>query len=226
VDLAVDNNGTASGTLSFAVPGTFGSDLREFLKSARRDDIERVLQGWVAEALPGAKLERYETAGADAALDPVQVKAAIIVPHFMVAEGNHLIAEQFFNMPLATHMLGLPSLGAYLRVPNRSTPLYLSELAEQMTVAVALPASSMDPLESPRTFKRSENYGEFAQTFTWDGASHRGKLVTEQAVRARRLSKDEFGRFRDGVQEILQATRNRLIVPIKPATPLRQAKTD
>jgi hypothetical protein len=242
VDLIVDGNGTASGTLSFAVPGTYGSDLREFLKSARKDDVERVLQGWVSEALPGAKLERYDTQGqpapshdqrsganaipASSGLEPVQVKTEIIVPHFMVAEGNHLIAEQFFNTPVATRMLGLPSLGAYLRVPNRSTPLYLSELEERMTVSVTLPGSSLGPLEVPRSFKRSESYGDFEQEFTWDASSHRGKLVTQQDVHARRLSKEDFARFRDGVQEIMQASRNRLIVPIKPGAPLQQAKTD
>jgi tetratricopeptide (TPR) repeat protein len=218
VELAVDAQGTASGTLSLTLPGAYGSDLREFLKSARKDDIERILQGWVAEVLPGAKLERYDSEGAKNGLAPLKLITSIVVPHFMVAEGNHLIAEQFFNAPIASRMLGFPSLATYLRVPNRSTPMYLIELGEQMAVSITLPSGSGNPVEAPKSFKRSASYGRFVQEFTWDVARHNAKLVTEQMVPALRLPKSDFAKFRDGAQEILQATRNRLIVPLNAST--------
>jgi tetratricopeptide (TPR) repeat protein len=223
VDLTVDAEGTAKGSVSIALPGAYGAQLRDFLKRARKEDVSRALEGWAAAVLPGAKLERYHSKNTERPLEPLEVEVAVVVPHFMVIEAGHLIAEQFFNVPIATRALGFPTLATYLRVPSRSTPLYLNELGEQMSISIVLPQGTETPVEAPKSFKKVERYGRFEQEFTFDPKQRTAKMTAVQSLPALRLSAKEFEKFRDGAQEILQATRNRLIIPIK--APVRQART-
>lgn len=223
IELMVDAQGTAKGAISIALPGSYGSSLRDFLKSARKDDVARALQGWAALVLPGARLEDFAAENQDRSLEPLKLTVTVVVPQFMVLEGNHLISEQFFNGPIAMRALGFPTLADYLRVPARVTPLYLRELDERMTISIGLPEAAQAPVEAPRSFKEKHDYGHFIQDFTWDPASRSAKLVSQQSIPALRLKAADFPKFRDGVQAILQSTRNRLIVPLRGA-PIRQAK--
>jgi hypothetical protein len=91
IALAVDPTGTAKGTVSITLPGSYGSGLRDFLKSARKKDVSRALQGWSALVLPGAKLERYQAENQERTLEPLKLTVAVVVPQFMVLEENHLI---------------------------------------------------------------------------------------------------------------------------------------
>src|SRR5205814_2009295 len=74
VDLAVDTEGTAKGIVSIALPGAYGSDLRDFLRRARKEDVSRALQGWVSIVLPGAKLERYASENIEQSLEPLKLE--------------------------------------------------------------------------------------------------------------------------------------------------------
>lgn len=215
VALSVDLEGTAKGSISIELPGSYGNDMREFLRRARREDIERALQSWAAVVLPGARLEKYSTTNEDQPLLPLALTSSVVVPHFMAVEANHLIAEQFFDVPIATRALGFPTLVNYLRVPNRATPLYLNEVEERMTVSLAFPPGVNAPVEAPKSFRRSDPYGQFAQEFRFDPKNRAAKLVSVQSIPALRLSVQDFAKFRDAAQEVLQATRNRLIVPLK-----------
>jgi hypothetical protein len=184
------------------------------LKTARSDDVDRTLQAWVAVVLPGAQLESWDSKHLDEPLLPLELSASLLVPSFMVPENGHLVAEQFFEAPIAMHALGMPSLGAYLRLPSRNTPLWVSELGEEMTVSVALPEGSQPPVEAPKSFKEETSFGRFVQEFTWDAKTKRAKLVVAQSTKAQRISAKEFPKFRDAAQQILQSSRNRLIVPV------------
>lgn len=214
VDLDVAANGDATGTLSLDLPGSYGAELREFLKSARREDVLRALQGWVANVVPGSRLESYEAARVDRPLEPLGLVMKIAVPSFMVAESGHLVSEQFFEAPIAMGALGFPTLGAYLRVPSRATPLWISELGERMTVTLRFAEGARAPIEAPRSFTTESRFGRFAQTFTWDGARRTAKLEVEHALVAGRVAVKDFPQFRELAQNVLQATRNRLILPI------------
>ncbi len=222
VDLAVDVEGTAKGTVSIALPGAYGGELRDFIRRARKEDVSRALQAWASAVLPGAKLERFAADNIEQELEPLKLSTDVVVPHFMVVESGHLIAEQFFNMPIATRALGFPTLATYLRVPNRATPLYLNELGEEMTVSITLPDTADTPVEMPRTFQKKERYGQFVQEFSFDKKLHAVRMTSVQTLPGLRLSTKDFEKFRDDAQEILQATRNRLIVPLKT---VRQANT-
>jgi tetratricopeptide (TPR) repeat protein len=214
VDLDVDAKGNASGTLSLELPGAYGAELREFLKSARKEDVLRALQGWVANVVPGSRLESYEAARVERPLEPLGLVMKIAVPSFMVLENGHLVSEQFFEAPIATSALGFPTLGAYLRVPSRATPLWVSELGERMTVTLRFAEGARAPVEAPRAFTKESRFGRFAQTFSWDGARRAAKLDVEHAMSAGRIPVDVFPEFRGLAQDVLQATRNRLILPI------------
>jgi hypothetical protein len=213
IELAVDDNGTAKGKVVMRLPGTFGAELRDFVQRARKDEIMRHFQGWIGTVIPGARLLETAT-NDDPAPAPLVVEADILVGHFMVRDGPSLVAEQLFDAPLAQVSLGLPTLGSYLRVPNRRSPLALTELSERMTVTLRFPDRSGAPLESPRTFHRGADWGVFHQKFDWDAKSKVATLTVEHAVPQGRMSPTAFSSFRDSAQEILQASRNRLIVPL------------
>jgi tetratricopeptide (TPR) repeat protein len=218
VDLEVSEDGHAKGSISLTVPGSFGSNLRTFLRAVRTDEASRALEGFASGVLPGALLESFDTENMEDALAPLILRLAISVPHFMVLERDTLIAEQFFAHPVAGRALGMGSLAGYLRVPNRTTPMYVGEIDEQMTVRVVLPKSASKPAEAPRTFKLSIASGEIAQTFEWNDAEKIGLLTVSHKIPPQRISVADFPKFRDSVQQILQSTRNRLITPIKPVS--------
>jgi tetratricopeptide (TPR) repeat protein len=214
VELAIDDNGTAKGKVVMRLPGTFGAELREFVQRARKDEIMRHFQGWIGTVIPGARLLQT-SASEEPAPAPLVIEAEILVGHFMVRDGPALVAEQLFDAPLAHVSLGLPTLVSYLRVPNRQSPLAVVELAERMTVTLRFPERCGVPVEAPRSFHRGASWGVFHQQFDWDAEEKVATLVVEQATPQTRLSPTDFSAFRESAQEILQASRNRLIVPIQ-----------
>lgn len=214
ISLEVDALGNAKGKLRIELPGALGAELRNFLKEARKADIDRSLQGWVAIVLPGALLVGWEATHVEAELEPLILEAKVSVPSFMVVDKNHLVAEQFFEAPIATSALGLPSLGAYLRLPERRTPLWVSEGRERMTVEVTLPVGSSAPIEQPKSFDVESRFGRFTQALTHDVPARRVTLVVEHTLPAQRISPADFPAFRSDAQRVLQASRNRLIVPL------------
>lgn len=214
VELAVDPEGLAKGTLSLSVPGSYGSNFRTFFKSVRDDEIARALEGFASGMLPGALVESWKTEGLDEPQAPLIVRLSVVVPHFMVLEKQHLIAEQFFPIPLAGRALGMPTLAMFLRVPNRTTPMYLPEIDESMSVRVSFPRAVKAPIEGPRAFSFKPPFGEVTQQFVWDEAQKTARLDVSHRVPPRRISVQEFPKFRETVQQILQAGRNRLIVPL------------
>ena len=216
VNLAVDEQGTARGTLSLSLPGTFGAELRSFLESAREEEVHRQLEAWVASVLPGARLESLETQNQKDPLSPLVIEAKVSIEHFMVREDRFLVAEQFFDHPLAIQSLGLPTLGAYIRVPQRETPLLLQELEERMTVTIQLPKGASAPVEQPKSFERGGSYGQYGQAFRFDAGTREVRLERVHYTPQLRLMPKDYPAFREGAQEILQATRNRLIVPVAP----------
>jgi hypothetical protein len=54
----------------------------------------------------------------------------------------------------------------------------------------------------------------FDQKFDWDAKAKVATLIVEHTMPQARLSPTAFPSFRESAQEILQASRNRLIVPI------------
>lgn len=214
VELAVDGEGQAKGSIALSVPGSYGSNFRTFFKSVREDEIARALEGFASGMMPGALVESWKTEGLDEPLAPLIVRLAVVVPHFMVVEKQHLIAEQFFPIPLAGRALGMPTLAMFLRVPNRTTPMYLPEIRESMSVRVSFPRSVKAPIEGPRAFSFKPSFGEVTQKFAWDDAKKTAALDVSHVVPPRRIGVKEFPKFRETVQQILQAGRNRLIVPL------------
>lgn len=215
VDLEVDESGTAKGKVIMKLPGTFGADLREFVQRARKEEMMRHLQGWIGAVIPGARLLEVQTSG-DSPLAPLTLEADILVGHFMVRDGDVLVAEQLFDAPLATVSLGLPTLAGYIRVPIRKTPIALTEMEEEMEVTIRIPKAAGQPIEGPRSFHRSAAWGAFSQSFNWDGKERTARLAVRHETPAARLSPAEFGPFREAAQEILQMSRNRLVVPVAP----------
>lgn len=213
VELTVNGNGTAKGKVMMRLPGTFGADLRQFIERAREEERMRHLQGWIGAVIPGARLLEIRTSG-DSPLAPLTLEADILVGHFMVRDGDVLVAEQLFDTPLALVSLGLPTLASYLRVPLRKTPIALTEIEEEMHVSIHLPDAESAPVDGPRTFHRSAPWGTFSQAFSWDAADRTARLTVRHAIPATRLSPKAFGPFREAAQEILQASRNRLVVPV------------
>jgi hypothetical protein len=214
VDLEVDASGNAAGHVEITLPGTYGAQLREFLLGARREAADRQLQGWIAGFLPGARLVDFSTVNAESPLEPFGLKARVAVDHFMTREGGHLVNEQFFVEPLASQSIGVPSLASYLRSPLRESPLLLQESQEQMTVVVRFPTGSAPPVQAPQSVTRVLEFGQFSQAFEWDAKKHEARLVRVQQMPLLRLSPAAFPAFRESAQEILQAFRNRLVVPI------------
>jgi cellulose synthase operon protein C len=214
VELTIDDNGTAKGKVVMRLPGTFGAELREFVQTARRDEMMRHFQGWIGTVIPGARLLQA-TASEEPTPAPLVLEAEILVGHFMVRDGSALVAEQLFDAPLALVSLGLPTLDGYLRVPNRQSPLSVVELAERMTVTLRFPSRCAVPIEAPRSFHRGADWGVFHQAFDWDAEEKVATLIMEHSTPQLRLSPADFAAFRESAQEILQASRNRLIVPIQ-----------
>ncbi len=214
IDLRVNEAGTAKGTVQLVVPGTYGGELRKYLKRSSDKDIQRFAQGWVASLFPGAQLEGFEANPQDGLLTPVRLKAKLGIPHFMVREEKHLVAEQFFNAPIASRSLGLPLLSSYLRARDRKTPLMLLKNAERMEANIVLPQGAGAPVEKPKSFRRSATYGRVTQTFSWDPNKLTLHLEREDRTHMQRLSPKSYPAFRHWVQETLQATRNRVIIPV------------
>lgn len=219
VDLAVDPNGTARGTITVQLPGAFGSEIREFLLTARQEDVQRQMQSWVGALVPGALLVRFSTEGRDEALTPLLLRAEVEIEQFLVADQGHWVAEQFFGAPLALQSLGLPTLASYVRLPRRETPLLFRELSEHMEVRVVLPEGAKTPIEAPEAFVRQAAYGRFAQQVSYDERRRELLLVVDHQIPLLRMDPAAIPAFLAGAQEILQSSRNRLVVPRGDAGP-------
>ena len=210
-DLQIDPQGTAKGRLKLKLPGTFGSELRTFLEQARQEDVERHFQGWIAAVLPGARLESFSS---EKAPDALTILATVTIAQFMTREGDNLIAESLFDAPLAGSSLGLPSLASYIRVPQRKSPLLLQELNERMTITLKLPEQTTAPVEQPKSFRHLTRQGTFVQGFFWDAQTKEAKLIREERIPAMRIAPKDYAPFRMMAQEVLQSTRNRLVVEL------------
>ncbi len=208
-DLRVGPSGKAEGEVSIKLPGTYGSQLRVFLEQARKEEVERHFQGWLAAILPGAKLDSFEANKAPGAL---QIVSRVTIENFMTPDGRNLIAESLFDTPIGSSSLGLPSLATYLQAPKRKSPLLLEERAERMTIKLRFPEKTLGPVEHPKTFRHITNQGSFMQAFFWDQQTKEIKLIREERLPSMRLSPKAYDRFRAIAQEVLQSTRNRLVL--------------
>ncbi|MBK6689886.1 MAG: hypothetical protein IPG45_35805 [Deltaproteobacteria bacterium] len=219
VDLEVDESGTAVGTIAVRLPGAFGGEIREFLLTSRQEDVQRQMQSWVGALVPGAILVKFSTEGRDEPLVPLVLRAEVRIEQFMVQDQDRWVAEQFFGAPLALQSLGLPTLATYVRLPRRESPLLIHELAEHMEVRVRLPAGTTTPLEVPEAFVRNAAYGRFAQQFSFDETRREAFLVVDHQMPLLRLDPAAVPAFLSGAQEILQSSRNRLVVPNRTTEP-------
>ena len=216
--LRVRENGDATGALKLRLTGMTGVDLARVLGSARPDEQQRQLQRWLATVLPSAQLQHLKVEPRTSALAPLQMTATVSVPGFMTPDRGHLVSEKFFSTPLAGGFVGQPGLRTYLRLPRRETPLLLAPAFETSTILVSFPRAVKAPVEVPRTFVRTAEFGRIEQRFEWDDDQKRARLVRRRLMPLRRISPSDFPAFRDNAQSVLQVSQNRLIVPLTSST--------
>ena len=214
LNLRVRDNGDATGTLKLRLTGLTGVDLARLLASARPEDQQRQLQRWLATVLPSAQLQHLQVEPRSSSLAPLELTATVAVPGFMATDRGHLVSESFFSAPLAGGFLGQPGLRTYLRLPRRETPLLLAPAFETSTIVVSFPRTVAKPVETPRTFNRTAEFGRIEQRFEWDDERKQARLVRRRLMPLRRISPSGFPAFRDNAQTVLQASQNRLIVPV------------
>ena len=219
--LSVRDNGDASGTLKLELPGTLGLDLSRILSTARPEDRQRQMQRWLVSIMPSAQLQNLDIPKRTEPLAPFVMTASVAVPGFMSPDRDHLVAERFFSEPLVGNAFGQPGLRAYVRLTRRTAPMILVPTFEKSTVTVQFPKSVGRPVETPRSFRRSAEFGSIEQTFEWDDAQKRARLQRSRLVPLRRIQPTDFPAFRDNAQTVLQVGQNRLIVPL--AAPVRTA---
>ncbi|MCA9551801.1 MAG: transglutaminase domain-containing protein, partial [Myxococcales bacterium] len=245
-ELTVAQDGHAQGRLEITLPAGYASSLRAFLRSARAEDKARQLQGLVAALLRGGRLLRSQATPLDAPLEPLTLTLEVEVPHFMVPDGDHLVAEELFEHPPGLRTLGLPLLEAYLVAPRRETPLLVRPASEHLQVTLHLPAGARADVQ-PGTFERKLPFGHFAQRFELDPATGTARLDLQYTLRMVRIPPDGagnpgfasgarsqakpggegwdgsaspgphgFSEFARAAQEVIQATRNRLVLQRGP----------
>ena len=213
--LAVDDRGNAVGELQIKLVGMYAGDLSRVLSQARPEDRQRQVQRWLASLMPSARLKGLSITPRRSPLAPAVVTASVAVPGFMIVDNGHLVAERFFSDPLVGDFLGQPGLKAYLRTARRSTPLLVSPTFEISTVEVTFSADVGAPVEGPKSYVRTADFGRFEQRFTWDPKKRRAVLERQRVMPLRRVQPEAFAAFRDNAQGILQVTQNRLILPLQ-----------
>ncbi|MCB9654328.1 MAG: DUF3857 domain-containing protein [Deltaproteobacteria bacterium] len=218
VELTVDTEGTAVGSISLVIPSAQASEVRRYLQQARHSEIDRFVQGWVSTLFAGARAVSWSTEDRDDILLPLVLRAKIQVEHFMLKDAGHLVAEQFFDAPIALSSLGLPMLKAYLQTSDRKTPLLLRSARETMHVTLRLPRNVGTPVEAPKPLAVDNAYGEFQQAFAWNPEDKVGQLDRTYRVTPQRIGVDAFPAFRDAAQDLTQSMQSRFIVPLD-ATP-------
>ncbi|MBK8014546.1 MAG: DUF3857 domain-containing protein [Deltaproteobacteria bacterium] len=218
VELTVDTEGTAVGRIALVIPPAQASEVRRYLQQARNSEIDRFVQGWVSTLFAGARTLSWSTEDRDDILLPLKLKARVQVEHFMLKDAGYLVAEQFFDTPIALSSLGLPMLKTYLQTSERKTPLLLRSARETMSVSIRLPRSVGIPVETPKSLSVDSTYGEFRQTFAWDPEDKVGHMERTYRVDPQRISVEAFPTFRNAAQDLTQNMQSRFIVPIDLAT--------
>lgn len=216
VTLDVDAHGHARGQVMLSVPAGYAGSLRAYLRSAPPDEAARQLQGLAASLMRGAKLVSHATAALANPLEDLSLILTIEIPFFMTAEGDHLVAEDFFTSPLTMRLLGRPGLGAYLSTTHPQRPLLLRPVTESMRVVLNLPDNVAGTAVVPRTFDLQQPVAAVRQAFKFDPDSHQAVLSMHYHSDLARIAPQDFEAFAASSQTVLQALRNRLVLKLRP----------
>lgn len=210
--LTLDAQGGLAGQLTVTFPGPVGAGVRQGFRPMRREDIARVLQGWLNGVLPGAELVDL-TLGA---LEPgpgdftlsVQVRAADVLGD----EGGARVLRRFFEGPIGLKALGVRPLEGYLSRSQRQMPMLVDAAAESLEVELTLAPELGAPVEPPASFERDEPWARVAQRFSWDAARRQVRLTQDTELRSVRVPVAAYPAFRAIAQEVTLKTKNRLIL--------------
>ncbi len=215
VELKIDEQGHARGRMTLTLPAGYASSLRAYLRSAPAEEAARRLQGLTASLITGAKLLSHHTTALSNPLQDLGLTLKVEIPHFMTAEGEHLLAEDLFVTPLTMRTMGRPDLGAYLD-PQPQRPLLIQPTTETMTVVLDLPSRVNGVEVAPKTFDIQGPAAAVRQSFSFDPQTHQAVLSMHYQLSLARIFPAEFDDFATSAQATLQALRNRLVLRLAP----------
>lgn len=210
--LTLDAAGDLTGQLSVTFPGPVGAGVRQGFRPMRREDIARVLQGWLNGVLPGAELVDLTLGDLEPAPGDFTLSVQIRAPGVLGDEGGARVFRRFFEGPIGLKALGVRPLEGYLSRSQRQMPMLIDASAETLEVELTLAPELGAPVEPPLTFERDEPWARVAQRFQWDAGRRLVRLGLDTELRSVRVPVSAYPAFRAMAQEVTLKTKNRLIL--------------
>jgi len=210
--LELDPAGNATGRMEIEFPGLIGASVRQGFRPLRKEDIARMLQGWLNGVLPGAELLDVDHSNLEPLPEPFRLGVTIRAQGLLADEGGTAVLRRFFEGPIGLKALGLRTAEGYLARNQRRMPMWVEPVAESLVVEVRVPAELGAPVDPPATFDKSHRWGRTAQRFSWDPGSRTARLTQDTELFASRVTPAEYPAFREVAQEVALRTRNRLLL--------------
>lgn len=185
-------DGSASIQLTQTYRGRYAIQLRTVFNkvpaSRRNDVVEAQLLGL---SIPGGRLDELDVPNLDALDEPVKLAMTVDAPNFArVAEGELVLEVPF-----------LGSIAKLVRLPERETPLYISErlaTRAEVELRITLPEGA-----SPVELGEPGTIDEPRLTIVAHDAMEEGKLIIRRsvAVPAGRVQPEDYAAFKAKVLE-------------------------
>lgn len=214
VDLTLDANGDALGTVRVVVAGVSAHALRQQVGEATAQQLQQWLAQQLVQQFPGAELDNVETSSVEARAGPFTITMAFRVRGlFRAAGAGGRVWDGFLERPMSRALVGGMAVDEYLRVGLRSLPLLTARpLRERLRARVRLPPGTT-ATALPRTFAASGTGWKLQQSAeVKDGALLLERIHRVEAVR---VLPSEYAAWRAGVESAITQGRNRL--ELRPA---------
>lgn len=219
VELAVSATGDAEGTITFRFDGGPTATMKDALRRLQEREFRQMLQGLVANTVPGARVSGFEALQLDEPLAPLELKVGVTVHQLLSPENGAWVSNQFFSRLTSGVFVGLSPLEQLIQVPRRESPMRLQGAAERLSVTLRLPTGTPEPTERPESFSREEQWGRVAQTSRFESSTLRFEREVE--FQAGQVAPADYPRFYAFVQDLALRMRNRLRFERRPETAAR-----
>ncbi len=201
IDLVLEPNGDATGTLTARGRGVASGIMRQALGATQPEEQEVLFESWLREVFPAVTVERVESEGIEERDHPLEVRLALSVSGLARVRQEGLELPRLLPASLGHGLSGRPPLDEYVRLSERASPLALVPYGEAVTMTLEAPGATW------RDAAFEVDFAEPGLEMTFESRADGAvlKLRRRVEVRAARVAPEEYDRFRQALLQVLEA---------------------
>ncbi|MCA9521264.1 MAG: hypothetical protein KC609_09835 [Myxococcales bacterium] len=206
-DLALDNQGSVSGTATIRAFGMTTQNARYALLRASKSTQKRYLAFWLSAICQGSKIDEIKLERLDDPDQELTITTRFRIPQCFGRTGGTLEKERFVAYDVSPLWQQSRSLYTYVRSASRKRPLQVIPFRETLRVTLRLPLGATVSAR-PASFDLNAPFGHYRQRVSVSGT----KLLLERDVTVpfQLIPAASYAAFRGFVQQLYAKVRNPL----------------